>query len=131
MVHIAACVDTFRLSHIFTSPFLIPSCHLTVKVFNTFSFKLPFERVPLLASSSTYMLVMIKFLFLPNLLVVLDFYVQQTPGPPPAMCSGSSDARVADTMFLSPCSLKDITVASIAGMGSGAQSQAPMYVSSL
>lgn len=103
MVHTPACIDAFRLSQIFPSLFLMPSSHLTVKVLNTFSFKLLCERVPLLASSSTYILVMITFLFLPDLLVVLDFYVQQTPGPPPEMSLSSSDARIADTMFPSPC----------------------------
>lgn len=79
------------------------SSHLTVKVFNTFSSKLPFERVPLLASSYTYMLMIIKFLFLPDLWVVLDLYVQTAPGPLHLQCPQAHQmqcSRIADIIFL-------------------------------
>lgn len=63
MLQILACVETSRSSQIFPGPFLMHSSHHTIKVFNTFSSKLPFERVLLLASTFTYMQTIITFLF--------------------------------------------------------------------
>lgn len=59
---ILAWVETSKSSQIFPSLFLMPNSHLTIKVFNIFGSKLPFERVPLLISTSAYMLMIIKFL---------------------------------------------------------------------
>lgn len=47
---------------IFPSPFLMPSSHLTVKGFTTFSFRIPFERVPLCPLCPPYLLMTIPWL---------------------------------------------------------------------
>lgn len=116
------------------------SSHLTVKVFNTFSSKLPFERVPLLTSSYTYMLMIIKFLFLPDLWVVLDLYVQTAPGPLHLQCPQAHQmqrSRTADIIFLPswpprlPILMKDVLIAPIAWIGSEVQTQSPMGVGGL
>lgn len=92
------------ISNLF-QPFLMLSSHLTVKVFNIFSSKLPFERILLLASIYTYVLMIIKFLFLPDLRAVLDLYVQKAPGLLLLQCLQTHQmqcSRIADIIFFCP-----------------------------